>query len=485
MIAVITVAAMLSGCAAQSLKLAPPDPNHPWSSSQDANLRADAQQSGDLALPAPEIDTSKTYNLPELIDLAQRSNPTTRAAWESARQAALAVGMAEATYLPFITANAIGGTGTNTSPLPIPIGADSYFSTNIDGVAPFIALQWLAFDFGGRSAVVSAAEQLSLAANYKFNAAHQQLIFQVTGAWHQYNATRNHTRVAVQSLANARTLLDAVTQKRKNGLATSVDLAQAEQLVAQGEFRVVKARGDESDAYQTLLGAIGISPVSKLRIADSSGQPLPATVTTPVNTMIDIALARRPDILAGYAAVKASQSGVDATKAAFMPKIGVYGSLATYSANATVGGLPTANASGVNGNIFLGISIPLYDGGMREANMKQAESREAAASRDFEHLKDTAAREIVMASNALTSAIASHNAAVKMSSAAAKTYDSTLEAYRNGVGTVTAAAAGQTDLLNARLAEGDARESAFAAAANLAFVLGSSMSGPDGQAANR
>ncbi|AJY47899.1 hypothetical protein TM49_03570 [Martelella endophytica] len=442
------------------------------------SLRASAEAEGALAISRPEVDESRNYGLPELIDLAQRSNPTTRAAWEDARRAAVAVGMAEATYLPFITANVLAGTGTNTSPLPIPVGGSSYFDTNIDGVAPFIALQWLAFDFGGRSAAVSAAEELSLAANYKFNAAHQQLIFQVTAAYHQYNAARMHQRVAVQSLGNARTLADAVNAKRKAGLATSVEVAQAEQLVAQGEFRVVQSKGDEDDAYQALLAAVGISPMVNLKVRSNDNRRLPSSVQTPIATMIDLALARRPDILAGYAAVKASQSGVDVTRATFMPKIGVYGTLSTYSANATVRGLPTANASGVNGNVFVGLTFPLYDGGMREAAMKEAESRAATASSDFERLKDAAAREIVVASNGLTSAIASHNAAVKMVNAADRTYDAALEAYKNGVGTVTAAAAAEADLANARMAEGDAREASFAAAANLAFVLGNSMASP-------
>ena len=45
------------------------------------------------------MDESRLYSLPQLIDLAQRSNPDTRVAWEQARQAALAVGMAESLEL--------------------------------------------------------------------------------------------------------------------------------------------------------------------------------------------------------------------------------------------------------------------------------------------------------------------------------------------------------------------------------------------------
>src|SRR5258708_17264301 len=64
------------------------------------------------------IDPRKTYELSELIDLAQRTNPETRVAWEQARQAAIAIGLAEGTYYPALAAAAIGGAAH--VPLPIP-----------------------------------------------------------------------------------------------------------------------------------------------------------------------------------------------------------------------------------------------------------------------------------------------------------------------------------------------------------------------------
>src|SRR5438034_10668000 len=57
----------------------------------------------------PAIDPRKTYNLAELIDIAQRSNPETRVAWERARQAAAAVGLTESAYYPYLVAAAVGG----------------------------------------------------------------------------------------------------------------------------------------------------------------------------------------------------------------------------------------------------------------------------------------------------------------------------------------------------------------------------------------
>ncbi|WP_246750443.1 TolC family protein [Martelella lutilitoris] len=476
----VIILAALGGCAADSLSLAPPSPEQPWQpTAENTNaddLKTAAEGGTELALSKPVVDTQKTYTLPELIDLAQRTNPGTRAAWEEARQAALAVGMAEATYLPVITANVIAGTNRNAAELPIPIGGSAYFDSNIQGVVPFMALQWLALDFGGRSAVVEAAKQMSLASNYQFNAMHQKLVFAVTGAYHDYNAARAHRRAASQALANSRTVFDAVRARRERGLATSVDEAQAKQIVAQAELGLVQAKGGEQDSYQALLGALGISPMSKLTVQDTAGRGLPSSSRAPVDTMIEIALSNRPDILAGYATLEASREGVKKAKSDFMPKIGVFGTLSSYETGVTAGGLPTIDNNGLNGNVMIGATIPLYDAGMRDANLKQAESRVEAAKRNFEQLKDAAAREIVVASNALTTALQANASSVKLRQAAYKTYDSALEAYRNGVGTISALATAQTGLLEARLAESDAREAAFTAAANLAFVLGTSTS---------
>ncbi|MGE4651849.1 MAG: TolC family protein, partial [Myxococcota bacterium] len=59
----------------------------------------------------PPADTELAYDLPALIDLAQRRNPATRIAWENARAAAAAVGLAEAQYYPTLALLASYGGG--------------------------------------------------------------------------------------------------------------------------------------------------------------------------------------------------------------------------------------------------------------------------------------------------------------------------------------------------------------------------------------
>ena len=66
----------------------------------------------------PAINPRKTYNLAELIDIAQRANPETRVAWERARMAAAAVGLTESAYYPYIVAAAAGGYDRAFIPFP-------------------------------------------------------------------------------------------------------------------------------------------------------------------------------------------------------------------------------------------------------------------------------------------------------------------------------------------------------------------------------
>src|ERR1700730_8139570 len=57
-----------------------------------------------VQMPSPSIDHNRVYDLSALIDLAQRSNPKTRADWEAARAAAAKIGIAEGAYLPTMSA---------------------------------------------------------------------------------------------------------------------------------------------------------------------------------------------------------------------------------------------------------------------------------------------------------------------------------------------------------------------------------------------
>src|SRR5262249_57779921 len=127
-------------------------------------LPANTKAAGEALAPA-NLDKSHPYTLAELIDLAQSHNPSTRVAWEDAREAALATGIAKTAYLPSLSASVVGAYQT---------GGD----VSLHGSISAISVQWLFFDFGERNAHVSAAGPVSVVANIGFSPPPPELLLQ-------------------------------------------------------------------------------------------------------------------------------------------------------------------------------------------------------------------------------------------------------------------------------------------------------------------
>ena len=154
----------LAGCATSALEMAPERPDRPWAPATTASGEiiagaaqapptarrlCPARQSGPRtgSVTARASIPPGSIRFPELIDLAESSNPATRIAWNDARRAALAAGIAESAFLPNITATAIGGyqgsSGRQTA-----LGTSFSSNPSLDGTVSALSLQWLLFDFG-------------------------------------------------------------------------------------------------------------------------------------------------------------------------------------------------------------------------------------------------------------------------------------------------------------------------------------------------
>ncbi|MFK4826085.1 TolC family protein [Paenochrobactrum sp. BZR 588] len=477
---------MLGGCATDALELAPSAPDKPWvaadkdktakeggtTSSGAADFGIAAKPEMALINTPVEVDNRRVYDLPALIDLAQRSNPTTRNAWEHARQAALAVGMSEAVMLPMISANVIGGYQKSKRPVDVPIIGDNDINTTVKGVVPALALKWLVFDFGQRAALSEAAREMSFAANVTFNALHQKVIFDVTRRYYEHSAAVTGHQIAQQTLRNSKAVLAAVQAKLDEGRATTVELALARQQVAQAELRIVRASGQQQNTYQILLAGMGVNATLDLKIKGALDRKIPNRFDGVTQDVIVAALARRPDIQAGYAAMQASQAGIKVAKAEFLPKVFIAATLSKPSGDFNIGALPDLNSQSSSKGVIVGASMPIFDGGLRAAQLKNAQSVANVASETFRKMQLDAVAEIVMASNALKTALAANSAANTLVQTSNIAFDASLEAYKNGLGTITVVNETNNALLDARLAQADAKAAALIAAANLGFFAG-------------
>ncbi|WP_454766283.1 TolC family protein [Cupriavidus campinensis] len=504
----LTLAAMtLAGCATSSLELAPPEPDRPWLPAATASGEivpgaaskpAPGIRSSDYTLPAnaalasippaAALDAGHAYALPELIDMAESTNPLTRIAWNDARNAALAAGIARSSYLPYISAAAMGGYQNGHGSTSTPLGS---LGTNASthGAVSVLSLQWLLFDFGERGGIVDAAEQMSIAANIAFSAVHQKIVHDVSVAFYRYQAARSRAGTVQQAMRNADAVLAAATARYQRGIGTVVEVAQATQNRAQTNLAMVQAQGAETDAYLALVNAIGISPLSRPQIALMPQRPLSPALRSSIEQIVEAAIARRPDVLGAYAVERANQAKVKAAEAGFMPKVFLSAFTSYASGGSSITAIPpigqqppTVNLNGYRygASAFLGVTVPIYDGGLRSAVLAQARNDADSASARLTRAKEESVRQIVVSQSALESSLAAYDAARALAQASQTTYDAAFAAYRKGVGSVTEANLAQNQLLLAQNASADAYSGALSAAAALALATGAIGSARDG-----
>src|SRR6266849_3124672 len=284
----------------------------------------------------PLNDANKRYELPELIDLAQRVNPGTRVAWEAARRAALGVGLVESEYFPVLAISALGGYQSLGIAVPKTVVSDGFFRLDLAQAVPALNLKWLLLDFGRRGSAWDAAKERLLAANLGFNRKHQQIAFGVQRAFYGLTSIRARIAVAQSSLDAARAVEEATERRLQSGLATRPELALARQQTAQATFELEEVVDKERDAQVTLAESLGIPPTTPVQLTDFSALPSPAVLQDPVEKTIDLALEKRPDLIARVAALRASEAEVGRARAAYWPTLSLVADVGSILGNARV-----------------------------------------------------------------------------------------------------------------------------------------------------
>ena len=447
---------------------APPVPDRPWAppglgeyESALARTNAAAAQS-----PTVTIDPQKIYDLPELIDLAERSHPETRVAWERARQAARAVGLNESAYYPYLAASASGAyaheLGTLTSVFPVNAAEED---AGLD-------LKWLLFDFGGRHATLDAARAQLMAANVGFNATHQQIVFAVTKSFYAFNTAREEVAVAESSLQAAQTVDDAAQARFTNGLATKPDALQAEQETAQAAYELDAARGNLSDAQIALVESLGIVPDPNLHMAEIPDKRFAENPEEPLDELVDRALSQRPDLVAKLATLHALQAEVREARAAYYPKISFEGSAGWSKLDISAYDSPYVGNSKPVYGVGVAIDVPIFDGFLRRNKLRIAESKLLAAQTELSGSHDAAVREVWKAYTDLKTALRKQISSDKLLAAAQSAFDASLESYRQGLATYVQTANAQRNLTAARSAVVEVRSAIFTGTAALALSVG-------------
>jgi len=435
------------------------------------------------------INPRKTYNLAELIDLAERNNPETRVAWERVRQAAAAVGLTESAYYPYLVAAATGGYDRAFLPFP-KLRAISKAQPNGDlpnvevvGGGTLVAqsllargeltAKWLLIDFGERDATRAMAREQLMMANVGFNGTHQKIVFDVTDRFYQLGTARQKVMVAQSASDAANTVEQAVQSRIDNGLATQPELLQAQQQSAQSTYDVAASTGAESDARVALMESIGLLPTVQIKIADLEGTSRVADQSDDsIDRLVARALSQRPDLVAKLANVHAKEQEIRKVRAEYYPQLALEAHASETDLEVKVGNSDFFGGDRPTFGAFLTASVPIFDGFGRRYKLDAVEAELHGAENELAGARDAAAREVWKAYTDYKTALKKQEAAEKLLSASKSAFDAVLDSYKHGLSTYPEVVSAERNLSAALATNHDTEAAIFTTQAALALSVG-------------
>ncbi len=443
---------------------APSSPDKPWQSDRAAQF---ARQLKSSAESACSLDPSHVYTLAELVDLAESHNPQTRVAWQMAKAQARNVGIREASLFPTLTAVAMASSLRDGAL----IGAGFHRQT-IGLFQPVLELNYVVFDFGGRSGAIEAAKAGMYSADFAFNDTHRIVIYRVTEDYYKLLDAIGQEKAAQANLVNAQTVERDAQRRMDQGLATLPDLLETQAAEAQADYDLQSAMGLRETAQGDLATALGARPGIEFHVEDIGQLSIPDSVVGTADESIERALAQRPDLLEQVARVQAANAQIRQARASYFPTVSFSGTGGLARAYGQQDLLAGSYAESETWNAQLNVRWTLFDGLRRENTIAAAKAQRAAAQAQVESIKDDISNQVWKAYCDLQTALRQRRAAAALLVSADNSYAAAVKSYDLGVRNLLDVVSAQRSLAQARSADVSARTQVLTGIANLAFRTG-------------
>ncbi len=418
--------------------------------------------------PRTKIDPAHVYVLPELIDLAELHNPSTRAAWAQARAQAAQLGIARGDLFPALAAVMM----TNTTREGVLFGT-SFVRQTLGLYQPMLQVNYLVLDFGNRSAEIEAARQQLSSANLAFNRVQLDVLFETSRRYYALLDAIGQRDAAQVNFDNADTVRRAVEARLAVGLATLPDALEAQAAAAQAGFALQAAIGSVDVARGDLLSLLGASPLDKLQVQSLADLVLPSHLDTNAEDDVKRALAQRPELGARVAARDAARAEIRGARSAFLPQLQFQGQGGEVRAYGRQDLLNDTYAGPLEEwNVNLNLQWTLFDGGRRTSALARAHADEKRAQADIDETRDEVEQQVWTAYVNLRTAFYQRDAATALLSAAQTSYNASLKSYQLGLRNTVDVVTAQRTLAQALSSDVTARTSLLTQLANLAYRTG-------------
>jgi outer membrane protein TolC len=207
--------------------------------------------------------------------------------------------------------------------------------------------------------------------------AREAVVLAVCGTYLQIIATKERIASAHSQLDTATALFQQTQQKRAVGLAPQIDVDRSEVEQLTQQQRVISLETELGKQKIALARITGLPPNDAYELTDEV--PFAAAPSLTVDDAIHQALDRRSDIKAAEAQIRAAQRALAAARDERLPSLSIngnYGAIGTNPAQASA----TFSAAAT-------LSIPIWQGGRSEGDIKVAQTSLAQRQSELEDLK--------------------------------------------------------------------------------------------------
>ncbi|HCE5828623.1 TPA: efflux transporter outer membrane subunit [Pseudomonas aeruginosa] len=377
--------ALLAGCAS----LAPEytRPSAPIPQAYETGLE-DGGHSPAAAIPAWRAYFSDPV-LVRLIETALENNRDLRIAALRVEEARSAFRIQRSDRFPDLSVGAQGGRSRVPGDLNItgePVVGGEYRAE--------VGLNSWELDLWGRiRSLESAALQNWLATDAARQAVQVALIAQVADGYLGLREIDERVQIARQSVASRQESYRIFQRRYEVGSTSKLDLTQVQTLLTQAQSLYTQLERQRATQINNLRQLVGGDPGVLPQAAPFDETTVLADLAPGLPAQL---LANRPDIMAAEHQLRGANANIGSARAAFFPRIALTGTFGTASAE-----LDGLFDSGSRAWLFAPtISLPIFDGGRRRANLDLAQVRRDLSVARYEQTIQTAFREVADALSA-------------------------------------------------------------------------------------
>lgn len=327
--------------------------------------------------------------LQTLIRAALAHNQDLRLALLRVQEAQAAYDIQRAARLPTV------GLGSSHARARVPADLNASGRSVVAGDQQvFVGLNSWELDLWGRVQSLSdAALGNYLALEATRHAVQSSLVKQVALNYLALRSLDERLALTRRTIASREESLRIFKRRTEVGATSRYALTQVQTLVHQAQTigtQLAQQRALQANALQQLTGMdaqrLPLDPSEPFRL-----KPVPEGLPSDL-------LTQRPDIVAAEYGLQAARANVAAARAAFLPRIALTGSWGT--ASAELDGLFKGGSRAWQ--FAPSISLPIFDGGQRQANLNLQAVRQNMAVVQYEKTIETAMREVLDALSSRT-----------------------------------------------------------------------------------